>query len=48
MLEQATQETRIESHQEPRPPRTEPAAYTPRDLDEGEDDYDVPAFIRRR
>ncbi|HEX8918783.1 MAG TPA: cell division protein FtsZ [Chloroflexota bacterium] len=51
---QPTEETRIqEPRPEPRPdtatyrPRTEPA-YKPQDIDDGDDEYDIPAFIRRR
>lgn len=47
-VEQPTAESRLEAYQEPRPaPRTQPA-YGQQDIDEGDDDYDVPAFIRRR
>jgi cell division protein FtsZ len=43
-------ETRVE---QPRPepriePRREPAAYTRPETDDGDDEYDIPAFIRRR
>jgi cell division protein FtsZ len=50
---QRTVEQRLEQQPEPRAeptrprPRTEPA-YTPRDTDEGDDELDIPAFIRRR
>jgi cell division protein FtsZ len=51
--QQRTTEQRLEPQPEPRMepsrprPRTEPS-YTPRDADEGDDDFDIPAFIRRR
>lgn len=46
--EQRTTESRLEPRSEPTVrPRTEPA-YRPHDVDEGDDDYEIPAFIRRR
>jgi len=48
--DQRTAETRIEgSRPEPRvEPRRDPQPYTRPDTDDGDDDYDIPAFIRRR
>jgi cell division protein FtsZ len=40
-------EPRPEPRTEPRTARTEPS-YQPRSTDEGDDEYDIPAFIRRR
>ena len=40
-------EPRPEPRTEPRTARTEPS-YQPRATDEGDDEYDIPAFIRRR
>ena len=48
--EQRSLESRMESTPpaEPRPqPRTKPS-YQPAEVDEGDDDYEIPAFIRRR
>jgi cell division protein FtsZ len=41
---------RPEVRTEPRAPRPDPRRqpYTPRDTDEGDDEYDIPSFIRRR
>lgn len=53
--EQPTAETRVEPaynsepRREPTPePRTRPAPYTPPAAEDGDDEYDIPAFIRRR
>jgi cell division protein FtsZ len=45
--EQQTTETRVGSGSENRPPRSEPS-YGSQETGEGDDDYDIPAFIRRR
>ena len=46
-VEQQTSEQRLEPRPEPRVARNEPA-YRRQDVDEGDDEYDIPAFIRRR
>jgi cell division protein FtsZ len=47
-VEQPTADTaRIEARSDPRVARSEPA-YRQQDMGEGDDEYDIPAFIRRR
>jgi cell division protein FtsZ len=51
--EQRTAEARLDAPRPERPeprtePRRDPQPYVRPDTDEGDDDYDIPAFIRRR
>ncbi|MGH2448296.1 MAG: cell division protein FtsZ [Chloroflexota bacterium] len=46
-LDQTAERKLVEPSHEPQP-RTEPASYKRYSEDQGDDDYDIPAFIRRR